>query len=111
MRTDPESGALYSRWEREERKKPKPVSEEEEEEIDEENEIKPLDEFELVQRVNDMEDGIAEELHNYNKVEKSTMDEILMGLFDNQYIKIDSAGLTPDELTDCVACRIQPDED
>lgn len=31
MRLNPDDGVVYSRWEREERKKPKPVSEEEEE--------------------------------------------------------------------------------
>lgn len=32
LRLDPNTGVLYSRWEREERKKPKPKGEEEEDE-------------------------------------------------------------------------------
>jgi len=45
MRVDPTDGNLYSRWEREERKKPKPKKEGEEEDAaeEEENAIKPLD--------------------------------------------------------------------
>lgn len=39
------------------------------------------------------------------------MEELLINLFDNQYIKLDSAGLTPDELVECVQCRIKPDDD
>jgi hypothetical protein len=50
MRVDPTDGNLYSRWEREERKKPKPKKEGEEEDAaeEEENVIKPLDELALV---------------------------------------------------------------
>ena len=49
MRVNPDDGNLYSRWEREERKKPKPVSEDGEEVPDEdENAVKPLDELALV---------------------------------------------------------------
>ncbi len=47
MRVNPDDNALYSRWEREERKKPKIVNEDDEP-VDEENEIKPLDERALV---------------------------------------------------------------
>lgn len=38
------------------------------------------------------------------------MEELLINFYDNQYIKIDSAGLTPDELTETVSCKIKPDE-
>ncbi len=50
MRVDPTTGNLYSRWEREERKKPKVKKEGEEDDAaeDEENAIKPLDELALV---------------------------------------------------------------
>lgn len=48
MRLDPTDGNVYSRWEREERKKPKPKKEGEEEAEDEENAIKPLDELALL---------------------------------------------------------------
>ena len=47
MKTNPEDGIEYSRWEREERKKPKPVNEDEDE-IPEEEQIKPFDELSLV---------------------------------------------------------------
>ena len=39
------------------------------------------------------------------------MEELLINFFDNQYIKLDSAGLTPDELTDCVTCKVKSDDD
>lgn len=48
MRLDPIDGNVYSRWEREERKKPKPKKEGEDEPEDEENAIKPLDELALL---------------------------------------------------------------
>jgi hypothetical protein len=46
LRLDPTDGVLYSRWEREERKKPKPkkAGDEDDNPDDEENAIKPLDE-------------------------------------------------------------------
>jgi hypothetical protein len=111
MKVDPKDGVLYSRWEREERKKPKPIPEGEDEVVDDddENAIKPLDETLLIRRINDMDDRIREELNYYNTMERPAMEELLLSLFDNQYIKIDSAGLTPDELLACVACRITPD--
>lgn len=103
MRVNPDDNVVYSRWEREERKKPKPVNEDEESvEEDEEEEIKPLDEAALVQRSCDTEDRIKEELHYYNTVERPAMEELLINFYDNQYIKLDSAGLTPDEITECV---------
>ena len=49
MRLNPDDGVCYSRWEREERKKVKPVNEDDDP-VDEENEVKPLDEGSLVQR-------------------------------------------------------------
>jgi hypothetical protein len=49
MRMDPTDGNVYSRWEREERKKPKPIPEGEEEPPEEdENAPKPLDENTLI---------------------------------------------------------------
>lgn len=57
MRVNPETGKVYSRWEREELKKPKVVNEEEEEQQEEdENAPKPLDENALIQRTNDDEE-------------------------------------------------------
>ena len=48
MRSNPEDGKTYSRWEREERKKPPKPLEEDEEPPDEETMIKPFDEGTLV---------------------------------------------------------------
>lgn len=50
-------------------------------------------------------------MHYYNTVERSAMEELLLSLYDNQYIRVDCAGLTPDEVTDCVVCKIKPDDD
>ena len=47
MRVNPEDGVVYSKWERDERRKPKKVSEEDEQ-AEEENEVKPLEEGNLV---------------------------------------------------------------
>jgi len=39
------------------------------------------------------------------------MEELLLNFYESQFIRIDSAGLVPDELTDCVSCKIKPDDD
>ena len=112
MRVDPTDGVLYSRWEREERKKPKPKKEGEEEEppADEENAIKPLIEKDLVIRVNDTEERIRAELTHFSSVERPAMEELLINFYEDQFIRLDAAGLTPDELTDAVQCRLKADE-
>lgn len=52
MRVNPVDNVVYSRWEREERKKPKIIPEgEEENQEDEENTVKPLDESTLIHRI------------------------------------------------------------
>ena len=49
MRIDPTDGVVYSKWEREDRKKPKPVPEgEDPPDEEDENAVKPLDENSLV---------------------------------------------------------------
>lgn len=85
MRVDPADGALYSRWEREERKKPKPKKEGEEDDapVDEENIIKPLVEKDLIQRVNDTEDRIRVELTHYSSVERPAMEELLINFYED----------------------------
>lgn len=71
----------------------------------------PLDEASLVQRSQDTEDKIKEELHYYNTVERPAMEELLINFYENQYIELDSGGLNPDELVECASCRIKPDDD
>lgn len=111
LRVNPENGKLYSRWEREELRKPKPVSEDEEEPPeDDENAPKPLDENLLIQRTNDEEDQITDELTYYNTVERAGMEELMINLYDTQYIKVDAAGLTPDEITEQVTFKIKPEQ-
>ena len=58
-----------------------------------------------------MDEQIKEEMHYYNTVERPAMEDLLINFYDNQYIKLDSAGMTPDELTDAVQCRIKADDD
>ena len=111
MRLDPTDGNVYSRWEREERKKPKPKKEgEEDAPEDEENAIKPLDEFALVQRVNDTDERIRIELTHYNTVERPAMEELLVNFHEDQFIRLDAAGFTPDEITEAVQIRLKSDE-
>jgi len=35
---------------------------------------------------------------------------MLVRLYNHQYLKLDSAGLTPDELADAAEWRLRPDE-
>jgi YHS domain-containing protein len=113
MRLNPDDGQVYSRWEREERKKPKPKKEGEDEpagDDDEENAIKPLDELALVQRVCDTEERIRMELTHYNTVERPAIEELLINFHEDQFIRLDAAGLVPDELADAVQWRLKTDE-
>ena len=107
MRLDPVDGSLYSRWEREERKKPKPKKEGDDEPEDEENAIKPLDELTLVQRVNDTEERIRAELMHYNTVERPAVEELLINFHEDQYIRLDAAGFTPEEIADVCESRLK----
>lgn len=118
LRLDPEDGQVFSRWERAERNKPKPKkldedgNEIEEEPIDPEDPeyLKPLIEMALVQRVQDTEAFVGEELAHYNANERPALDDMLVRLYNHQYLKVDSAGLTPNELADASEWRLRPDE-
>jgi hypothetical protein len=85
MRLDPSTGLVHSKWDREERKKPKPIPEGEEEapEEDEENIIKPLDEDKLIKRPCDTEEFLKKEINIYNTSERSAIEELLINLHDN----------------------------
>ena len=68
LRVTPADGVLYSKWERNERAKPKkPVNEDEEPEEEDENAPKPLNENELVFRECDNQHNITKELESYEK--------------------------------------------
>lgn len=116
LRIDPVHNIVYSRWEREERKKKKKSGGENESGEDQEDEEEdptklPLDEKTLIKRICDTDENIREELTYYNSMERPAMEEFMLNLYDSQYIRVDSAGLTPDELTSCVVCKIKPDQD
>lgn len=100
MKLDPATGNVFSRWEREELKKPKPKKEGEEEDAaadeEDENALKPLDELALVQRVNDTDERVRSELTHYNTVERPAIEELLINFHEDQFIRLDAAGLTPD---------------
>lgn len=116
MRLDAADGQVYSRWEIKERNKPKPVQYDEEgnvieeDEEEDENAPKPLDEMALVSRVEDTPAFIRAELEHYNKNERPQLDDMMVRLLNHQYLKLDSAGLRPDEIADAVEWRLRPDE-
>jgi hypothetical protein len=99
MQLDPSDGVVYSKWEVEERNKPKPVKLDEDgnpiEEEEDENAPKKLLVENMTRRVNDTDEFFLDELIHYNQVERPAIDDLLVKLFNNQYIKLDSAGLTP----------------
>jgi hypothetical protein len=66
MKVDPNSGIVYSRWDREERKRIASIVKEDDEVNEDEEEIKALDEGTLVNRINDSEERIKDELTYYN---------------------------------------------
>jgi adenylate kinase family enzyme len=115
MLLDPEDGVVYSRWERAERNKPKPIKLDEdgnpieEEEEDPENAPKKLDDLLMVQRIQDTEAYLEEELTHYNLEERPAMDDLIIRLYEHQYLRLDSAGLTVQELADAAEWRLRPD--
>jgi len=64
----------------------------------------------LVSRVEDTSTFIRAELDHYNKNERPQLDDMMVRLLNHQYLKLDSAGLRPDEIADAVAWRLRPDE-
>lgn len=109
LRVTPADGVVFSKWERNERAKPKkPVSEDEEPpEEDDENAPKPLNENELIQRECDSLTNITRELDNYERKERDQIDMLISKLYHNTFIKVQSAGLTPDEIADSVVYRLK----
>jgi hypothetical protein len=65
-------------------------------------------ETEMVSRGCDSEKNFNREVDYYNQHERNIFDEFIVKLFDSTYIKVDIAGLTPDELTDTILVRMKP---
>lgn len=59
-------------------------------------------------RVQDEEDHINEELLNYG-TQRSSMEDFLMKLHNDQYLKIDASGKTPNELCASAQWLVQKD--
>ena len=122
----PINGKPYSAWERKERNKPKPVKydpdtgepiEDEEEEEDENHEellaqgLKgPLNDRDMILRSCDEPANFAEQLEYYNMRERNIFDEIIVKLYDNTYVKLDIAGMSPDEICESVLVRIKSNQ-
>lgn len=72
LRVTPVDGVVFSKWERDERAKPKKPQNEEDEapEEDDENAPKPLNENDLIQRECDSLSNITKELDNYERRER-----------------------------------------
>ena len=97
LRENPVDTVLYSEWQRIELKKPKPKKEGDDDDDnvddeDDENKPKPLVERELVKIPNDHN----QQLNYYNAVEKPAIDELVLRRYDQQYIKLEVAGLSPE---------------
>lgn len=116
LRLDPEDGQVYSRWERAERNKPKPVELDAdgnpiEPEVPEDGEgPKKLIEADLVQRVQDTDSFVTEELQHYAAAERPALDDMIVRLHNHQYLKLDAAGRTPEALADSAGQLLRPDE-
>lgn len=113
LRVTPQDGIVFSKWERDERAKPKkPLAEDEEPpEEDEENAVKPLNPNELVFRVCDNLSNIQKELQRYENSERPDMDDYIVKLYNSTYIKLQSAGLTPDEVADSLVYKLKPSQE
>ena len=71
--------------------------------------MKPLVVDSLVQRVEDTEEYITRELQNY-KLERHAMEDFIQKLHNHQFLKLDAAGLQPEEIADACEWRLRPDE-
>jgi adenylate/nucleoside-diphosphate kinase len=123
IRFDPETGEVVSRWERDERRKPKKKKrtdeegegegeEEEEEEADPDDPDAPkkpkvLDEEKVLIRIKDLNEKLDEELQNYNSVEAPALKKLIEPLYHNQYIKFDCAGVRPEVIKESLVVRIK----
>lgn len=52
--------------------------------------------------MNDTEERIRAELTHFSTVERPAMEELLINFYEDQFIRLDAAGLNPDELADSV---------
>jgi hypothetical protein len=103
-----DNGAVVSRWEREQRLIPKPELGEDEEEPEEEEEApKPFNENELYVRICDEKENFLQELDYYTTIERPAMDDFIANLYDHTYIRVETAGMTPDEITETVKFRVK----
>lgn len=121
IRFDPETGEVVSRWERDERRKPKKKKraegdgegeeDEEEEEPDPDDPDAPkkpkiLDEDKVLVRARDLNDQIEEELQNY-RASEANWHKVIQGLHHHQYVRLGSAGLRPEVVRDTLVARIK----
>ena len=120
----PQNSVAYSKWQIAQRNKPKPVKldedgnpvEDEEEPADDEEELiamglkGPLNPAELVSRRCDNKEDFNREVDHYNMRERVLFDEFIVKLFDSTYVKLDVAGMTPDELTESILTRMKPNK-
>lgn len=107
---------MHSKWERDEFRKPKPKKLDEDgnpiDEDDEDEESKPKmpSESELVSRTCDIVGNILSEIDHYigNEGERKACSFFIDEMYDSTYIRIDSAGLSPDEVCQAVTFRLKP---
>jgi hypothetical protein len=108
LRQTPSDGVVYSKWERNERAKPKkPANEDEEPEEEDENAPKPLNENDLIFRECDNSQNITKELESYEKRERDQVDMLVSKLYHSTFVKVHSAGLSPDEIAESVVYRLK----
>jgi hypothetical protein len=63
----------------------------------------------MIHRVQDTETFINEEIAHYNANERPALDDMLVRLYNHQYLKLDSAGLHPSEIADATEWRLRTD--
>jgi hypothetical protein len=61
-------------------------------------------------RVCEDKDRFLQELDYYSNIERPAMDDFIINCYDQTYIKIDIAGLTPNEVCETVKFRLKSDE-
>ena len=120
VRLDPADGEVYSKHQIEERNRPPtPELDENGDPVDkdyyagypeEPGSLPPLLVLDsLVTRVEDNSEQIQAELTHFNANEKAQLDDLVTKMYNNQFLKLDAAGLAPEVIADSCEQFIRTD--
>jgi len=69
---------------------------------------KPFTRLDLVQRVCDNEENVANDIAQYDSPERPDVDDWVVKMYNSTFIKVPIAGFVPDEIAETVCYRLKP---